>query len=100
MAAFAGVLIASVFIWATWRLDRGQHVSQRMSGMMLGLAGIALLTFSLANLLLVGEPAHVLLGCLAVLIIIVGVWRIRRADFGVDRVHHRLARRKWLRRRR
>lgn len=92
MAAFGSFIVTLVFTWVTWRLERTRRVSQRMSGLMLTLAGIALLTFALANLLLVEEPVHVLTGSLATLIIIGGVWRLRRADYGVEPVVHRLSR--------
>lgn len=88
MAAFGSVLVAIVFTWATWRLERTRRVTQRMSGLMLTLAGIALVTFALVNLLLVEEPVHVLAGSLGTVMILGGAWRLRRADFGVDRVLH------------
>ena len=86
MAAFGSVLIALVFTWVTWRLERSRRVSPRMSGLMLSLAGVALVTFALANLLLVEEPVHALSGSLGTVMIIGGAWRLRRADFGVERV--------------
>lgn len=86
MAAFASVLIVLVFTFATWRLERTRRVSARMSGLMLTLAGMALLTFAIANLLLVEEPVHMLSGTLGTLIVIGGAWRLRRAHFGVERV--------------
>ena len=44
------------------------------------------MTFALANLLLVEEPVHALSGSLGTVMIIGGAWRLRRADFGVERV--------------
>ena len=88
MAAFGSVLIALVFTWVTWRLERTRRVSVRMSGLMLTLAGLALLTFALANLLLVEEPVHALSGTLGTAMIVGGGWRLRRADYGVERVVH------------
>lgn len=88
MAAFVSVLIALTFTSATWMLERTQRVTPRMSGLMLVLAGIALGTFALANLLLVEEPVHALSGSLATIMIVGGAWRLRRTDFGVERVEH------------
>lgn len=86
MAAFGSVLISLAFTWATWMLERSQRVTRRMSGLMLVLAGIAMVTFALANLLLVEEPVHALSGSLGAVMIVGGAWRLRQADFGVERV--------------
>ena len=86
MAAFASVLFVLVFTLATWWMERTRRVSVRMSGLMLTLAGLALLTFAIVNLLLVEEPVHMLSGTLGTLIVIGGSWRLRRAHFGVERI--------------
>jgi len=88
VAAFGSVLLALCFAGLTWHLERSRKVSQRMSGLMLTLAGIALLTFALANWLLVEEPVAVLSGSLGAVMVAGGAWRLRSADFGVDRVLH------------
>lgn len=88
MAAFGSVLVALVFTGVTWRLERTRHVSQRLSGLMLALAGIALGAFALANLLVVEEPVHALAGSLGAVMIVGGVWRLRRAERDVERVLH------------
>lgn len=78
MAAFGSVLIALAFGWVTYALERSQRVNERVSGMMLTLSGLALMTFATVNLVLVEEPVHVLPGALGALFAGRGVLRLRR----------------------
>ncbi len=86
MVAFVSVLIAVLFAAAAWHFERSQRVGLRMSGMLLALAGIALVAFAVVNLLLVEEPVHVLPGTLGALMILVGAWRSHLATVSVERV--------------
>lgn len=86
MAAFASILVALGVAALTVGLERQNRPSQRISGLLLALGGIALTTFALVSLLLVVEPVHVLPGALGASMILAGAWRLHAADSTVERI--------------